>query len=100
MNPLIVVAIALPAVLYGGRTLLSLNETLRLRVRPTRVRSADDDWGYHPAPADGDPVFLQRVCSATARPASEGGEDPAPTVRLDLGYRAAFLRWAEEHHRC
>jgi hypothetical protein len=43
MNPLIVVAIALPAVLYGGRTLLSLNETLRLRVRPARVRSAEDD---------------------------------------------------------
>jgi len=32
----------------------------------------------------------QRVCSATARPASEGGEDRARTVRVDLGYRAAF----------
>ena len=42
MNPLVIVALALPTVLYAGRTLLSLNETLRLRVRPMRVRSAAD----------------------------------------------------------
>ena len=43
MNALLIVAIAgLPASLYAGRTLLALNETLRLRTRPTRLRSATD----------------------------------------------------------